>query len=128
MSNKPPILVVDEDEDIRNMISECLRRLGYPVSFAASGNEATDILAKAETLPGIIIMELTFLRGTSGLDTFTQIRETYPDIKVITMSGHEDTALTAEALLKGASCFIAKPFNIDTLERAIAISQSEGGE
>ena len=113
------VLVVDDEANMRHMLSAMLAKAGYTVETAADGTEAVACLE--HTAYQFILCDIR-MPNMDGLTFLGQVRETAPDTTVIMMSayGTVDTAL--EAMKQGAYDYIAKPFKTDevilTLKKA----------
>ncbi len=105
------ILVVEDDAAIRDSIHECFERQGYPVSSAASAEEALEII-KSKNIH-IVITDI-MLPGKNGLQLTHEIKKDY-DIDVIVMTGYSENYSYEEAIHKGASDFVFKPFRFEEL-------------
>jgi two-component system nitrogen regulation response regulator GlnG len=109
---KSSILVVDDDESIRKVVSEILTDEGYNVKSAATGKEATE---KAEAkLFNIALIDI-ILPDTTGVDLLTKIKETKPKMRKIIITGYPSLQNAVEALNKGADAYIMKPLNMDKM-------------
>lgn len=106
------ILIVDDEQLIRESLSGLFEDEGYLVSTASSGEEA---VARFRKRPADCIFLDIWMPGIDGLETMTRIKQVDPEVPVIMMSGHAtiDTAVRATKL--GAFDFIEKPFSSDKL-------------
>jgi two-component system cell cycle response regulator len=105
------ILIVEDDTAIRDSIHECFERQGYRVSSVASAEEALEILASGDI--HIVITDI-MLPGMNGLQLTHEIKQNY-DIDVIVMTGYSENYSYEEAIHKGASDFVFKPFRFEEL-------------
>lgn len=105
------ILVVDDDESVRSAIHEFMRRSGYWVLSAGSGEKALEIMADSEI--DVVITDI-MMPGMDGLDLTDRIREKF-DADVIVMTGYGGTYSYEEAVSKGASDFVFKPVRFEEL-------------
>jgi two-component system, cell cycle response regulator len=105
------ILVVEDDTAIRDSIHECFERQGYPVSSVASAEEALEIIKSKDI--HIVITDI-MLPGKNGLQLTHEIKKDY-DIDVIVMTGYSENYSYEEAINKGASDFVFKPFRFEEL-------------
>ena len=118
-----PVLVVDDDPDIRETLRFVLEDAGYPVYSAENGQEALAILAKAERLPGLILLDLMMpvmsgdelLKALKTVKALAQI-----PVTIVTASGAPMPPL--------ASGLIKKPVDLDVLLRIVARSCDSGGD
>lgn len=104
------ILVVDDEVAICSSLGAILKDEGYDVITATSGEEALKIIE--EELPDLVLLDI-WLPGMDGIDTLKVIREEYPSIRVIMMSGHGTIETAVKATKLGAFDFIEKPLHLD---------------
>jgi CheY-like chemotaxis protein len=109
------VLVVDDDEDVRLLLAERLRRLGYRVADAPDAERA---IAEAAHMRVDLLVTDVVLPGMSGPRLVDALRESQPDLRVILISGYAD-GLVEEAGLRRAA-FLQKPFTVQALGRTIA--------
>ncbi len=117
MEKQKRILAVDDEPNMRRLLEISLRQAGYQAASAANGKEALEVL-KAEKID-LVVSDL-HMPGMSGLDLLKHIRvenEGLPFI-IVTAQGEIKTAVNAMKL--GASDYILRPFDLETLEVAIA--------
>ena len=109
---KQPILVVDDEKNIRLTISQSLEPLDLPIWTAASGEEA---LQKLQECPfGLVFLDLK-MPGMDGMDVLRRIKEEWPKIRVIIITAHGTIESAVEAMKLGAVDFIQKPFSTDDI-------------
>ncbi len=109
------ILVVDDEEEVREILAETLEEFGYAVLTAASGEEALPVLAR----DGGVALVITDVRmpGMSGLDLAAEVRQRWPAVKVVLISGY--------FLPQGPpQRFLKKPFHMKEL---VSLLRSELG-
>ena len=106
------ILLVDDSPDIIRLLSDFLAPYDCEVYKAYTGKEAIDVLAERQIEIAILDVRLPDTDGISLLDT---IRLQDPTISVVMITGYNDPDLIIEAMKRGASDFIMKPFSIDKL-------------
>jgi len=104
------ILVIDDEEVIRAMIGEMLRRQGYEVVFAANGIEAIDIFESEHSNIDLVILDM-IMPYQNGKETFVGLKEIDPRVKVLLTSGYSVDGMTQEIMQMGAKGFIKKPFS-----------------
>ena len=116
------ILIVDDEADIRLLISGILRDEGYHTREAADGDGA--LAAVQARLPALLVLDI-WLRGSrlDGLELLDVIKRDHPDLPIVIISGHGTIETAVRAIKNGAYEFIQKPFQFDQLllvvERAI---------
>lgn len=102
-----PILIVDDEKNIRFTLSQALESLGAPVTTAINGEEALQKLEENEF--GIVLLD-QMLPGMSGMTVLRKIRERWPKTRVIIITAHGTIELAVEAMKLGAVDFLQKPF------------------
>jgi response regulator RpfG family c-di-GMP phosphodiesterase len=106
------ILLVDDSPEVIQLLSDFLMPYGCEVFSASTGKEATRLLA--EEAVEIVVLDVK-LPDTDGLTLLDGIRLQDPTIAVVMITGYNDPDLIIEAMKKGASDFLMKPFSIDKL-------------
>ena len=112
------ILVVDDEQLIRNYTSCLLERVGYQVLLAADGEEALRVYAQRADQIDAVILDLTMPR-MSGHEALEELRAINPAVKVIFSSGYAPRKETEELLAAGTSAFVAKPYQPQELLRVL---------
>jgi PAS domain S-box-containing protein len=107
-----PLLVVDDDNSIRELLCEMLVEAGYPVQTAGNGAEALALMKHARF--AVAITDLV-MPEKEGMDFITEIRKQYPAVKVIAISGAYGGKFLKPARLIGAHATLAKPISRETL-------------
>lgn len=120
--NMAKILLIDDDPDIRTVMSIMLNKEGYEVDTASRREEALAKLAD-DHKPSLILLDV-LLSGADGRQLCREIKaaETTSHIPIVMFSGHPGAALNFEAY--GADDFIAKPINIETLLNKLSYQMS----
>jgi two-component system, NtrC family, response regulator HydG len=111
-----PILIVDDDEDVRFLLSTLLKRRGFEVETVDS---AASCLKKLSAMPACVVVTDYQMPGMSGLELCTAVRERHPGTVAIVMSGAASPALAARAIDCGAFQFLPKPVSASTLEATL---------
>jgi len=120
------VLVVDDEEDIRDLIGGLLEDEGYNARLAADSDET--LRAIQERLPALVILDI-WLQGSrlDGLEVLDQIKAQHPDLPVVVISGHGTIETAVSAIKRGAYDFVEKPFKADRLvllvQRALEASR-----
>ncbi|MCK4573063.1 MAG: response regulator [candidate division Zixibacteria bacterium] len=107
MKNSISVLVVDDEEMMRNLLEKILKREGYQVVAAGDGIEALDLLRRQQI--SLVISDMKMPR-MNGLQLLKRIKADYPEVGVIIMTAYGDTYTIKDALLLGADEYITKPF------------------
>lgn len=113
------ILIVDDEKDIRELISDILKDAKYNTRVAQNSDAAFKALA--ERVPSAIILDI-WLQGSEldGLGILELVKKKYPHIPVIMISGHGNIETAVSAIKMGAYDFIEKPFKEDRLLLVVA--------
>src|SRR5687768_9890906 len=101
------ILIVDDEEVLRDVLDVVLRREGFDVISASSGEEALNLLDTEEV--DLMILDI-MLPGISGIDTLRSVRISSPDLPVIIITAFSSIDGAIEAMKHGAFHYIPKPF------------------
>lgn len=114
---KPRILVVDDEESIREFLDIMLRKEGYEVTCVEDGQKAIDILKKKSF--DLLISDLQ-MPNVTGIELLKHCRETYPDLLFMMITAFGTAESAVEAMKMGAYDYITKPFKIDEVRINIA--------
>jgi two-component system nitrogen regulation response regulator NtrX len=108
------ILIVDDERDIRELISDILEDEGFTTRLAGNSDEAMAEVSKDQ--PALMILDI-WLKDSNmdGIDILKTVKRDYPDVPVVIISGHGNIEIAVAAIKQGAYDFIEKPFNIDQL-------------
>ena len=107
------ILLIDDEESARFGFSRYLSKIGYTVQEASCLSEAKEALQSQRF--DAVLLDLNLPDG-SGLDWIIEVRESYPDIPIIIITGFGDVPIAVEAMRRGADNFLTKPVNMADLE------------
>ena len=107
------VLIVEDEAAIRLALSGLLRRQGYQVSQAESGEKA--IAALQGELFDLVITDLALGAGPSGMDVLREARSLHPGLPVVMITAHGSVERAVEAMRNGAADFITKPFRMNQL-------------
>ncbi len=113
---KQRILVVDDDQHLRMILSETLSTAGYEVTVVNSGDEALNVL-RDETFD-LMITDL-MMPGIKGIDLIAKSKEQHPQMGAIVITAYGTIERAVEAMQKGAYDFITKPFSISQIESRV---------
>ncbi len=108
------ILIVDDERDIRELISDILEDEGYETRTAGNSDDCMAAINAAP--PALMILDI-WLKDSrmDGIDILKTVRRDNPDVPVVIISGHGNIEIAVAAIKQGAYDFIEKPFNIDQL-------------
>ena len=106
------VLVIDDEQDIRDGSERILSRMGFKVYTASRGEEGLDMIAQKDI--SIVFTDLK-MPGIDGLEVLARIQKTNPEILVIVITGFATVETAIEAMKSGAYDFISKPFEPDQM-------------
>ena len=112
------ILVIDDEEFIREMASELLKDLGYSVSACNDGEEAVRWYTIHNREIDLVLLDIAMPK-MGGYDCFTRLKAINPSVKAIVLSGYSIDGEAQRILDQGALAFIQKPFDLQGLTKAI---------
>ncbi|MFH2002434.1 MAG: sigma-54 dependent transcriptional regulator [Planctomycetota bacterium] len=110
---KPKILVLDDEEDALFGIQEFLSHKGYDVDVAATLAEAREAMSIRRYDAALVDLKLP---DGNGQDLITEARESFPDMGIIVVSGHQEVPDVVEAMRRGADNFLTKPISMADLD------------
>jgi len=108
------ILIVDDERDIRELVSDILEDEGFTTRLAGTSDEAMQQVTSEQ--PALMILDI-WLKDSNmdGIDILKVVKRDYPEVPVVIISGHGNVEIAVAAIKQGAYDFIEKPFNIDQL-------------
>ena len=112
------VLLAEDDEGVRFVGEDSLRRLGYTVLSARSGEEALRVSA-AHAGPIAILVSDIVMPGISGPDLYARLVATRPQMKLLFLSGYAPDAAVRHGILDPAVALLEKPFGPDALARKV---------
>jgi len=121
------ILIVEDDDEVRDVLKTLLQDEGHDVSEASDGNEAIEQFLRIPV--DLVILDIV-LPDKEGLETIIDLRRTHPNVKIMAMSGGGRTSpqdYLDMAKRLGAVEVIAKPFSIDDFLRSVNLALKEDG-
>ncbi len=110
------VLVVDDEEPIRNALKKFLSQQGYDVVTASSGDEALRVLQRQKI--SVLLLDVR-MPGRSGIDLVPQLLELEPAIAVLMLTAVNDATTAALCMQRGAMDYLTKPIDLSDLARAI---------
>jgi nitrogen regulation protein NR(I) len=113
MTQRPQVVVVDDEERMRTLVSKVLGKQGYAVRAAADGPSALRLL---EEEPADLVLTDVKMPGMDGLELLRAVRETLPEAAVILMTAFGSIDAAVQAMRQGAYDYISKPFKIEELQ------------
>ncbi|NJD68133.1 MAG: hypothetical protein C3F12_03460 [Candidatus Methylomirabilota bacterium] len=121
----PKILVIDDDQEMRRLLEDILTREGFHVTQAANGSEALRTIQEASYQ--VIILD-KIMTDLSGIEILPEIKRLRPEAQVILITAFGDRETCVEAMGKGATAYLAKPFGMSVLVQMVkkALEQKIG--
>jgi CheY-like chemotaxis protein len=120
-----PILIVDDEKNIRLALSMSLEKLEVPVETAASGEEALEKLAQG----GYELMLLDLrMPGMDGMEVLRRVSQQMPELKIIIITAYGSIDLAVEAMKLGAVDFLQKPFDANQVREMVRRILEKPGE
>ena len=128
-TKKCRILFMDDDKDIRNIITQMLQMEGFFVKAAENGEEALDIFMESRKERqdfDILVLDLSVKGGMGGKETLEEIRKMDPRVRAILSTGYNYDPVTMDYKEHGFSAVISKPYKFEDLtemiEREVGLS------
>src|SRR5512136_2168594 len=116
-SHLPPLLVVDDEKNMRLSLQTLLGDEGYAVRAVESAEEGLKLLAQVECF---MVITDARLGGMSGYDFLPKIRAQWPDLPVLMITAYATPKLAVEAIQAGAIDYLGKPFAPEELLHAVS--------
>jgi len=116
MSKKPKIMVVDDEDIVRESLCDWLDGVGYDVETAASGEEALQIIKKKK--PRIMVADLV-MPGMNGIELMNEAKKIVPSLTTVIITAHATIESAITAIREGAFDYIEKPFCPEKVELLI---------
>jgi CheY-like chemotaxis protein len=132
LRGKETILIVDDEEMIADVAKGMLEKMGYKVLTARSGQEAVELLERAQKshgseapVPDLVILDL-IMPGMSSSEAFDMLRNISPDIRILLSSGYSLSGEGKKIMKRGCDGFIQKPFTMKALSSIVREILEEG--
>ncbi|MBL4919003.1 response regulator [Szabonella alba] len=121
--NGKSVLVVDDDTQVREHVSELLRSMGYNVRTASNASDALSLLEQEEQ-PDLMLTDIMMPGGMNGRNLADEAGIRFPDLPVIFMSGYADSSLLVDGTIRQNENFLAKPFRRRQLSDIVELALS----
>jgi signal transduction histidine kinase/ActR/RegA family two-component response regulator len=119
------VLVIDDEEMLRDNASQILGRCGYTVLIATNGEEGLQQMEAHGDEIGLVLLDMV-MPVLSGKETFYRIKERHPHVKILLSSGNRSDERVEELLKAGVVDFIGKPYSLPELARAVQRLMQQG--
>jgi len=117
------VLILDDEPDIREILSRMLAQLGFDCVTVADGRDAVDTYDRARSAGtpfSFAILDLTIVGGMGGLETLDQLRQIDHEVRAIVTSGYADNSALAEYRRHGFVACLEKPYTMGDLRTVMA--------
>ncbi|MDI6793446.1 MAG: PAS domain S-box protein [bacterium] len=116
------VLIMDDEEGVRDAVAQTLKTIGYEIELAVNGHEAIKLYKKAiesDQPFDAVIMDLTIPGGMGGKETIKNLLKIDPEVKAIVSSGYSNDPIMANFREYGFSAVLAKPYKIKNLSETL---------
>jgi two-component system cell cycle sensor histidine kinase/response regulator CckA len=123
-TKKLRVLLMDDEDVVRNVAKEMITAVGHEVEGAEDGKRAIELfnLARDKGRPfDLIILDLTVKGGMGGKEAIQKIREIDPTVKAVVSSGYADSPIVADYRAYGFSAVLNKPYKLDSLKNCLSL-------
>ena len=110
------VLCVDDDSDIRELLTRVLSHAGYKVETARDGD--TGLAAVELRKPEVVLLDIK-MPGKSGIEVLKELKQSNPDLQIIMVSGIGDLSTALDCIKMGAADFVVKPFTHKDILRRV---------
>jgi len=122
-SNVPRILIVDDEEEIRRVLTHIVESEGFKTLHAPDGNKALQLFCFES--PDMILLDVR-MPGLDGMEVMKRVKDIDPDIPVVLITAFADIQQAVEAMKSGAHDYLAKPFDNQEVIRVVRRALTEG--
>ena len=112
------VLVVDDEQLVRELARDILKRYGYTVLMASGGEKAVELYRQHADKIAMVILDI-LMPDVDGVETFRRIREIDPAARVVISSGYDEAHAGEKLLQAGAAAFVQKPYRIAELLKVV---------
>ncbi len=121
-TRKGLVLLMDDEDMVRNVAKEMIAALGHEVEGAEDGKRAIELFTRARETGrpfDLIILDLTVKGGMGGEEAIKKIREIDSQVKAVVSSGYADSPVVADYRAYGFSAFLNKPYKVEALQNCL---------
>jgi CheY-like chemotaxis protein len=117
------LLVVDDEDNVREIIEEYFTSLGYEVEIARDGAEA--LRRAAAVRPDVVLLDIN-MPGVTGDEALNRLHAIDPTVPIIMLTANADEDVARDLLRRGAMDYVTKPFELETLDRVVTTAVAVG--
>jgi len=121
---KKKVLVVDDEQDVRETLGTVLEKLDYDALTAANGDEALDIVRSQKV--DVILSDL-YMPGMNGIELLKRIKSMKTNVVFLMITAHPTIETAVDAIKKGAYDYLTKPFHIEEVRIKISRAMEKSG-
>ena len=119
------ILVVDDDQQVREVIARALTACGYEVVLARDGRDAVELFADGRRAD-LVILDM-MMPGMNGRECLARLREIDPGVRVLVTTGYTSNGSARDLLGEGALDIVEKPIDLKTLAEKVKVALGQSG-
>ena len=123
----PSVLVIDDEEAVREVLEDLLVLLGY-TAVAAAQDGATGLAALLKHLPDAVLLDIAMPGALGGVETLRIIRLAWPDLPVVMVTANADEGLAKTTLQAGAFDYVMKPVHLERLREILGAAMALSGK
>jgi two-component system, cell cycle sensor histidine kinase and response regulator CckA len=112
------VLLVEDEQSVRQLVRETLAAKGYRVVEADNGESGVAVAAKHQGKIDLVITDVV-MPGMGGRELVKQLAQTRPETKVLYLSGYTEDAIVSEGTIESGAAFLQKPFTLQNLSRKV---------
>ncbi len=116
------VLLVEDEDIFRTVLRRRLRKRGLDVDGVASGEDALAFLEREAV--DVVVLDVK-MPGMSGIEALEQIKERYPDLEVVMLTGFADASTAVRVMDRGAFAYLMKPVHLDDLIEEIEDAEAQ---
>jgi len=125
VQGRKKLLIVDDNEGVRHLVSRWLERSGFQVLEARDGNEAVEVTAREH--PEIVLADIRMPK-IDGIELARILKREHPETKIILMTAYSSPLTISRARKEGVDDYLEKPFTQDQVQRAVMkIAEKKAG-
>ncbi|MEK6779261.1 MAG: response regulator, partial [Candidatus Deferrimicrobiota bacterium] len=117
-AGRETVLVVEDEEVVRELVRQVLKESGYTVLAASDGEEAIEVATASKVPVHLVVMDV-IMPKMGGREAARSLERLFPGVSILYMSGYTDEAIVHHGVLESGISFLEKPFTPDALLRKV---------